>query len=150
MATHSSILAWRIVLTEEPSGLWSLRSQKSQTWLSNSRTSFKGDSQWFSSKETACQAGDSGSIPGLGRSPREGNGNPFQYSCLGNPMDRGAQWAYIPWSLKKDGDNLVSKQPYLHNRSSRGSIEIKPQNPLFHSVRHLGYKILSKGCVISA
>jgi len=35
-------------------------------------------------------AGDAGSIPGLGRSPGEGNGNPLQYSCLENPMDRGA------------------------------------------------------------
>jgi len=42
------------------------------------------------SKESACNAGDSGLISGLGRSPEEGNGNPFQYSCLGNPMDRGA------------------------------------------------------------
>ena len=36
---------------------------------------------------------DAGSIPGSGRSPGGGNGNPFQYSCLGNPMDRGAWWA---------------------------------------------------------
>ena len=42
------------------------------------------------STESACDAGDAGSIPGSGRSPREGNGNPLQYSCLGNPMDRGA------------------------------------------------------------
>ena len=35
---------------------------------------------------------DAGSIPGLGRSPGEGNGTPLQYSCLGNPMDRGAWW----------------------------------------------------------
>ena len=41
-------------------------------------------------KEFACNAGDQGSIPGLGRSPGEGNGNPLQYSCLENPMDRGA------------------------------------------------------------
>ena len=40
-------------------------------------------------------AGDSGSIPGLGRSPGEGNGNPLQYSCLENPMDRGAWWAAV-------------------------------------------------------
>ena len=40
-------------------------------------------------KESACNAGDLGLIPGLGRSPREGNGNPLQYSCLENPMDRG-------------------------------------------------------------
>ena len=41
-------------------------------------------------KESACNAGDSGSIPGSGRSPGEGNGNPLQYSCLENPMDGGA------------------------------------------------------------
>ena len=40
--------------------------------------------------ESACSTGDLGSIPGLGSSPGEGNGNPFQFSCLGNPMDRGA------------------------------------------------------------
>ena len=42
------------------------------------------------SKESACNAGDPGSIPGLGRSPGEGNSNPLQYTCLENPMDRGA------------------------------------------------------------
>ena len=41
-------------------------------------------------KASACNAGDPGLIPGLGRSPGEGNGNPIQYSCLENPMDRGA------------------------------------------------------------
>ena len=40
-------------------------------------------------------AGDLGSIPGSGRSLGEGNGNPLQYSCLGNPMDRGAWWAIV-------------------------------------------------------
>ena len=38
---------------------------------------------------------DAGLIPGSGRSPEEGNGNPFQYSCLGNPVDRGAWWATV-------------------------------------------------------
>ena len=47
------------------------------------------------SKESVCNAGDSGSIPGLGRSPREGNDNPLQYSCLENPMDRGAGRATV-------------------------------------------------------
>ena len=42
-------------------------------------------------KVSACNAGDPGSIPGSGRSPGEGNGNPFQYSCLENPMD-GEAW----------------------------------------------------------
>ena len=46
-------------------------------------------------KEYACNAGDLGSIPGFGRSLGEGNGNPLQYSCLENPMDRGAWWALV-------------------------------------------------------
>ena len=45
---------------------------------------------WLSGVESPCNAGDVGSISGLGRSPGEGNGIPFQYSCLGNPTDRGA------------------------------------------------------------
>ena len=49
--------------------------------------------QWLSHKEFTCSAGDAGSISGSGRSPGEGNNNPFPYSCLGNPMDRGACWA---------------------------------------------------------
>ena len=44
---------------------------------------------------SACNAGDLGSIPGSGRSPGEGNGNPLQYSCLENPMDRAAWWATV-------------------------------------------------------
>ena len=46
-------------------------------------------------KESACNVGDSGSIPGLGGFPGEGNGNPQQYSCLENSMDRGAWWAIV-------------------------------------------------------
>ena len=46
-------------------------------------------------KVSACNVGDLGSIPGLGRSTGEGNGNPLQYSCLENPMDRGAWWATV-------------------------------------------------------
>ena len=46
-------------------------------------------------KNLPANVGDSGSIPGLGRSPGEGNGNPFHFSCLGNPMDRGAWWGTV-------------------------------------------------------
>ena len=46
-------------------------------------------------KVSACNVGDLGSIPGSGRSPGEGNGNPLQYSCLENPMDGGAWWATV-------------------------------------------------------
>ena len=46
-------------------------------------------------KKSACNAGDPGSVPQLGQSPGEGNGNPLQYSCLGNPMDGGADKAIV-------------------------------------------------------
>ena len=46
-------------------------------------------------KASACNVGDLGSIPGLGRSPGEGNGNPLQYSYLENPIDRGAWWSTV-------------------------------------------------------
>ena len=46
-------------------------------------------------KESACNTGDLGSIPGLGRSPGEGNSNPLQYSCLESPMDRGSWRATV-------------------------------------------------------
>ena len=57
-----------------------------------------GVSWWLRGKESACSAGDigdMGSIPGLGRSPGDGHGNPLQYSCLENPMDREAWWATV-------------------------------------------------------
>ena len=50
---------------------------------------------WLSGKEFSCSVGDAGSIPGLGRSTEEGNGNQLQYSWLGNPMVRGAWWAAV-------------------------------------------------------
>ena len=46
-------------------------------------------------KNTPANAEDTGWVPGSGRSPEERNGNPLQYSCLGNPMDRGAWWAIV-------------------------------------------------------
>ena len=55
------------------------------------------------SKESAFNAGDPGLIPGSGRSPGEGNDNPFQYSCLGNPMDRGT------WQATVHGSHGVTK-----------------------------------------
>ena len=49
-------------------------------------------------KESVCNAGDLGLIPGLGRSPGEGNVNPLQYSCLENSMDKGYMAGYSPWT----------------------------------------------------
>ena len=63
-------------------------------------------------KESACNAGDLGSILESGRSPRERNGNPLQYSCLENPMDRGA-WQAIVHGLARVRNNLATKPPPL-------------------------------------
>ena len=56
-------------------------------------------------KESACDAGDPGSIPGSGKSPGEGNDNPLQYFNLGNPMDRGA-WQATVHAVAKSGTQL--------------------------------------------
>ena len=64
-------------------------------------------------EQSACSAGDPGSIPGSGRSPGEGTGNPLQYSCLGNPMDRGT----LP-------------------RKSHGQRSLEGYSPWGHRVRH--------------
>ena len=61
-------------------------------------------------KEPACSAGDLGLIPGWGRSPGEGSGNPLQYSCLENPMDRGACQATV-YGVARVGHNLATKPP---------------------------------------
>ena len=66
--------------------------------------------RWLSCKESACQAGDAGSIPGSGRSSEEGNSNSLQYSCLGNPMDRGAWPAIVHGVAKRVRYDLVTKQ----------------------------------------
>ena len=52
-------------------------------------------------KESGCNVGDLGSIPGLGRSPGEENGYPLQYSCLEKFMDRGVQWSTVHWVAKR-------------------------------------------------
>ena len=74
-------------------------------------------------KESSCNAGDLGLIPGLGRSPGEGNGNPLQYSCLENLMDRGAWWATVHGVARVRHD-LATKPPN-HNRTRGGQSEPK-------------------------
>ena len=65
---------------------------------------------WLSGKESACKAGDAGSIPGSGRSPGERDGNPLQYSYLENAVDRGAWWA-VAHGIAGVGHDLVTKPP---------------------------------------
>ena len=60
----------------------------------------EGLSWWLDGKESACNEGDPGSIPGSGRSPGKVNGNPFQYSCLENSIDRGAWQATVYGATK--------------------------------------------------
>ena len=79
--------------------------------------------QWLSDKESACNAGDVGLIPGLGRSPPEGDGNPLQYSCLENPMDRGIWWATVPGVERVGHDCLAKQQQYTIHQGSWGRIK---------------------------
>jgi len=62
----------------------------------------------ISGEESACNAGDVNLIPGLGRCPGGRNGNPLQYSCLGNDMDRGA-WRATVRSVARVGHKLATK-----------------------------------------
>ena len=64
----------------------------------------------LSGEETACSTGDSGSIPGSGRSPIERNGNPFKYSYLGNPRDKGDCLTTVH-GVASVGHDLVTKPP---------------------------------------
>ena len=66
--------------------------------MPNITSGFPGGSD---GKEFTCSAGDPGLIPRSGRPPGGGNGNPLQYSCLGNPMDRGAWWATVHGAAKE-------------------------------------------------
>ena len=68
-------------------------------------------------KESACNAGDQGSIPGSGRYPGERNGNPLQYSCLENPMDRETWWATVH-GVTKSRTQLSDSHTHTHTHNS--------------------------------
>ena len=80
------------------------------TVCNNLRDQPKGFPSSSVGKESAYNAGDLGLIPGSGRSSGEGNGNPFQYSCLENLMDRAA-WQAIVYGVTRVGHNLATKPP---------------------------------------
>ena len=65
--------------------------------------------RWLSGRELSCNAGDTGSIPRLRITPREGNGNPFQYFCQENPMDRGT-WQTTVHAVAKNCTQLNNKK----------------------------------------
>ena len=95
MAPRSSTLAWRIPWTEEPGGLQSAKSQTQLKQLSTAHGRGEGFPGGSVVKNVPASAGDAGSIPGLERTPGGWHGNPLQYSCLENLMDRGVCRAIV-------------------------------------------------------
>ena len=87
-------------------------------------------------KESACIAGDLGLIPGSGRSPEEGNGNPLQYSCLENPMDKEAWRATVhsvakSWTQLSNFTFFLSFFLYWLNREESGQLEDRNGSEIF-------------------
>ena len=91
MATHSSILAWGIPGTGEPSGLPSMGSH----WVGHHWSDLAAAAVVKNPPVNEGDIRDPCPIPGWGRSPAGGHGNPPQYFCLENPMDRGAWWTTV-------------------------------------------------------
>ena len=102
---------------------------------------------WLSGKESACNAGDADSIPG------GGNGNPLQYSCLGNPMDRGAWWGSPVHGVSRVGHDLATKPPPYQHFAEDGALRrcfhkadqlIRGKGEQIHS--HSLFCLLSQWC----
>ena len=81
-------------------------------------------------KESACNARDLGSIPGSGRSPGEGNGNPLHYSCPENSMDRGAWWATVHGVAKSQThlSHNTHTHTHTHTHTQRSLSVISPED----------------------
>ena len=79
------------------------RLDKSEAGIKTTRTNiiYQGFPHGSVGQESACNAGDLGLIPGLGRSPRGGQGNALQYSCLENPYEQRSLAGYSPWGCKE-------------------------------------------------
>ena len=94
-------------------------------------------------KDSACNAGDLGLIPGLGRSSGEGNGNPLQYSCVQNPMDRGA-WRAAVHGVVRAGHSWATEPPppvFSHLLSGRGGIWLTLFLCFIHVMRKCNFKL---------
>ena len=79
---------------------------------------------WFSSKESTCNAGDTGSVPGSRRCPGRRHGNPLQYSCLENPIDRGAWRATVqgsPSRIQLKRLSTHARPPFISGRRGHAS-----------------------------
>ena len=89
------------------------------------------------SKESACNERDLGLIPGSGRSPGKGNGNPLQYSCLENPMNRGAWWTTVHGVAKSRTrlSNWVHMHTHTHTRARPWGAQRKSQVRISHRMK---------------
>ena len=110
-------------------------------WMRPTYIALRGFPDSSAGKESACSAGDPSSIPGSGRSPGEGNGNPLQYSCLENPMDRGA-WRATVHGVARVGHDLVTKPPPYLQVKLLDNISVFNFLRNYHTVFHSGYTIL--------
>ena len=99
--SKGNVLRWR------GTGLLSCVRRKGCEVLELTMLGLKGLPWW---QNLSAKAGDEGLVPGLARSPREGNGNPLPYSGWGNPMDRGTWWATDHGVAQRVGHSLVTKQ----------------------------------------
>ena len=114
MATHSSIFAWESPWTEEPGELQEAGSQVPRALKARLKV-FPHGSVVKNLPAKAGDTGDVGLIPGLGRSPGGGNGNPLQYSCLENSMNRGARWA----TVHRGSNKLDTTEQPIHKQISK-------------------------------
>ena len=93
------------VLPRDRRALWAAVYGVTQSWTRLKRLSSSNSSACVvcgsDGKESACNAGDLGSVPGLGRSPEGGHGNPLQYTCLENPHGQKTLVGYSPWDRKE-------------------------------------------------
>ena len=92
-------------------------------------------------EKSACNAGDPGLIPGLGRSPREVNGNPLQYSCLENPLDWGA-WRTAVHGVVRVGHDLATKPPH-EGRQPKGYPKLL-HTSLQRRLKFISYRSIGK------
>ena len=136
MATHSSILAWRIPWAEEPCRLQSMELQRvGHDWAGSLHfTSYivLGFLGGASGRELSASAGDfrdMGSILGSGRSPGGGPGNTPQYSCLENPIDRGA-WQATVHRVSKSQTQLKQLSTYILVRVAALANQYTPDNSI--------------------
>ena len=102
---------------------------------------------WLSGKESVCNAGNAGLIPGSERVPREGNGNLLQCSCLGNSMDRGAWWAIVLGVAQESG--MTEQLNNNNNNPFFGFRNIKVQPQKYVTLSASGQQPLSKCSYVS-